>query len=350
MSEHGSVEFGLFTHIERTSGSAALDDLYEEHLAFLAAAEEAGFWGFHLAEHHQTPLSMTPSPAIFLAAAAQRTKRLHLGAMVFLLPFYQILRLVNEISMLDNLTRGRLEVGVGRGISPFEHAYFGNPILESHEMFADALEALVKGLTQDRFSYHGPYYRYHDVPMVVRPKQKPFPGLWYGMANQASAAYAGRHRMNALALGPTAHVAQSLAAWHEAVARHPREGALNAHVAAPRYGVARSMVLADTDREAEAIARAAYATYVENIQKLWFDWGTRDLRVGHDYDQMIAGGAMLVGSPAAVRDRLAAQIDALPINYVVLNMKWGSLSAAQSLRTLDLFTTKVRPELPRVAR
>jgi alkanesulfonate monooxygenase SsuD/methylene tetrahydromethanopterin reductase-like flavin-dependent oxidoreductase (luciferase family) len=350
MSDHGPVEFGLFTHVEKSSGSAALDALYEEHLAFLAEAEAARFWGFHLAEHHSTPLSTTPSPGMFLAAASQRTKRMRLGAMVFLLPFYQVLRLANEISMLDNLTNGRLEVGVGRGISPFEHAYFGNPILESHEMFADALDALVKGLTQDRLSHQGAYYRYHDVPMVVRPKQAPYPGLWYGIINAQSAHYAARHRMNVLSLGPTEHALHALEAWHEAMARPAAERAYNAHVRAPRFGVTRWIVLADTDKEAEALGRASYAQFMDNIQKLWLEWGTRDLRVGHDYETMVASGAMFVGSPAAVRDRLAQQIEKLPLNYVVLNMKWGNLSAAQSLRTLELFATKVRPELPRPAR
>ena len=71
----------------------------------------------------------------------------------------------------------------------------------------------------------------------------------------------------------------------------------------------------------------------------------RDLRVGHEYDSMIAGGAMIAGSPAAVHDALAGQLERMPANYMVLNMKWGSLSAAQSRKTLDLFATKVRPGL-----
>jgi alkanesulfonate monooxygenase SsuD/methylene tetrahydromethanopterin reductase-like flavin-dependent oxidoreductase (luciferase family) len=343
MAQDG-LEFGLFTHIEKTSGSAALNALYGEHLAFIAEAEAAGFWGFHLAEHHSTPLSTTPSPGLFLAAASQRTTRIRLGAMVFLLPFYQPLRLVNDIAMLDNLTNGRLEVGVGRGISPFEHAYFGNPILESHEMFEDALAVLVKGFTSERLTHNGPYYRYHDVPLVVRAMQQPYPGLWYGATSGESAAFAGRNRMNVLALGPTEHAAQTLEAWHEA-ARRPAERALNAHVAAPRHGATRWLVLAESDAAAHAIARPAYDVFVANIQKLWFEWGVRDLRVGHDYDSMIKGGAMLVGSPAAIHDALAGQLERLPANYIVLNMKWGNITPPQSRNSLDLFAAKVRPGL-----
>ena len=350
MSAHGTIEFGLFTHIETSSGAAQLDALYEEHLAFLAAAEQAGFWGFHLAEHHSTPLSTTPSPALFLAAAAQRTRTMRLGPMVFLLPFYQPLRLVNEIAMLDNLTSGRLEVGVGRGISPFEHAYFGNPILETNEMFVDALDAVVAGLTHDRLTHHGPYYRYHDVPMVIRPKQKPYPAFWYGATTPTSAAFAGRHHMNVLSLGPTEHAIHALEAWHEAMAKSPAERAYNGHVAAKRYGVTRFAFIADTDKGADAVARAAYDKFLENIQTLWFAWGVRDLRVGQDYDTLVNSGAWVVGSPGAVLDTLAVQIEKLPANYLVLNLKWGNLTAAQSLKSLELFATKVRPQLPRVVR
>jgi alkanesulfonate monooxygenase SsuD/methylene tetrahydromethanopterin reductase-like flavin-dependent oxidoreductase (luciferase family) len=339
-----ALEFGLFTHIETSSGSAPLNALYGEHLDFIAEAEAAGMWGFHLAEHHSTPLSTTPSPALFLAAAAQRTKRIRLGAMVFLLPFYQPLRLLNDIAMLDNLTDGRLEIGVGRGISPFEHAYFGNPILESQEMFEDALAVLVKGFTSERLTHEGRYYRYKDVPLVIHTLQKPYPGLWQGVITPGSATTAGRHRMNVLSLGATEHAAHALEAWQAAMAK-PAADAVNAHVADPRYGAGRQIVLADSDREAVSLARAAYEVYQANIQNLWNDWHVRDLRVGQDFDTMMQSGAMLAGSPQAVHDALAGQLERMPANYMLLNMKWGNLTAAQSRRTLELFTTKVRPGL-----
>jgi alkanesulfonate monooxygenase SsuD/methylene tetrahydromethanopterin reductase-like flavin-dependent oxidoreductase (luciferase family) len=344
----GTIRFGLFTHIEKTSGAAALNELYGEHLSFIAEAEQAGFWCFHLAEHHATPLSMTPSPALFLAAASQRTKKIRLGAMVFLLPFYNPLRLVNEIAMLDNLTDGRLEVGVGRGISQFEHAYFGNPILETNEMFEDALAAVVKGLVNDRLLHHGPYYRYHNVPIEVRPMQKPYPGLWYGMTTPNSAGFAGRNRMNAVATGPTAHARETLRHYHEISSQHRgAAGALNAHVAEPCYGVQRHLVIADTDAEAETLGRAAYRTYSNNIQKLWSDFGVRDLRVGYDYESMRRGGSLIDGSPGRVAEELAGQLEKLPANYMVFNMKFGNLTARQSHRSLELFATEVKPALER---
>src|SRR5499433_4622483 len=105
------VTFGLFDWMDR--GKAPLHQLYEERLQLLEAADTAGFFGYHLAEHHDTPLGMAPSPALFLTAAAQRTRRIRLGPLVYLLPLYHPLRLIEEVAMLDQLSGGRLELGSG---------------------------------------------------------------------------------------------------------------------------------------------------------------------------------------------------------------------------------------------
>jgi alkanesulfonate monooxygenase SsuD/methylene tetrahydromethanopterin reductase-like flavin-dependent oxidoreductase (luciferase family) len=117
------VSFGVFDWIDR--GTQPLSQLYEERLQLLAAADEAGFFCYHLAEHHATPLGMAPSPALFLTAATQRTRRIRLGPLVYLLPLYDPLRLIEEVAMLDQLSGGRLELGVGRGVSPYELRNFG---------------------------------------------------------------------------------------------------------------------------------------------------------------------------------------------------------------------------------
>ena len=89
------MEFGLFDWIDR--GKAPLQKLYEERLRLLEVADSAGFLGYHLAEHHFTPLGMAPSPALFLSAAAQRTQRIRLGPLGYLLPLYNPLRLIEEV-------------------------------------------------------------------------------------------------------------------------------------------------------------------------------------------------------------------------------------------------------------
>lgn len=118
------VAFGLFDWMDR--GTAPWYQLYEERLQLLEAADAAGFFGYHLVEHHATPLGMAPSPALFLTAAAQRTRRIRLGPLVYLLPFYHPLRLIEEVCMLDHLSNGRLELGIGRGSPPLSWATSGS--------------------------------------------------------------------------------------------------------------------------------------------------------------------------------------------------------------------------------
>src|SRR5262249_43241360 len=119
-----NVEFGMFDWIDRRQ-QGALGQLYEDRLRLLQEADAAGFYCYHLAEHHATPLGVAPRPRVFPAAAARRPRRIGLGRPVFPLPLYSPLRLLGEICMLDHLSGGRLEVGVGRGVSPYEVGYHG---------------------------------------------------------------------------------------------------------------------------------------------------------------------------------------------------------------------------------
>jgi alkanesulfonate monooxygenase SsuD/methylene tetrahydromethanopterin reductase-like flavin-dependent oxidoreductase (luciferase family) len=117
------MEFGVFDHLDR--GERPLGALYEMRLWLAELYDCAGFHAYHQAEHHATPLGAAPSPGIFLAALAQRTTRLRFGPLVYTLPLYHPLRLIEEICMLDQMSGGRLEMGVGKGISPHEVRFYG---------------------------------------------------------------------------------------------------------------------------------------------------------------------------------------------------------------------------------
>ena len=109
------MEFGVFDHLDRSP--LPLADYYEARLAVVEAIDRAGFYAYHLAEHHSTPIGMAPSPSVFLSAVAQRTKSLRFGPMIYALPLYHPLRMIEEICMLDQMSGGRLDVGFGRGAS-----------------------------------------------------------------------------------------------------------------------------------------------------------------------------------------------------------------------------------------
>jgi alkanesulfonate monooxygenase SsuD/methylene tetrahydromethanopterin reductase-like flavin-dependent oxidoreductase (luciferase family) len=78
------MQFGVFDHMDRGAGS--LDRFYADRLALVEAYDKAGFYGYHVAEHHATPLGLSPSPSVYLSAVAQRTQRLRFGPLVYTLP------------------------------------------------------------------------------------------------------------------------------------------------------------------------------------------------------------------------------------------------------------------------
>jgi len=141
------MKFGVFDHMDR--GRSDLGRQFGERLRLIELYEQAGFHAYHLAEHHATPLGMAPSPSVFLAAVAQRTRTLRFGPLVYTVNLYHPLRLIDEICMLDQLSGGRLELGVGRGISPYEVGYYGVDPATGPERFAEALDVILKGLTEE---------------------------------------------------------------------------------------------------------------------------------------------------------------------------------------------------------
>src|SRR6202049_5283796 len=110
------MEFGVFDHLDRTGPDLA--GFYQDRLKIIEAYDRAGFYAYHIAEHHSTPLGMAPSPNVFLAAVAQRTRRLRFGPLVFVLPLYHPVRLMAGICMLDQMSGGRLELSFRRGAAP----------------------------------------------------------------------------------------------------------------------------------------------------------------------------------------------------------------------------------------
>jgi alkanesulfonate monooxygenase SsuD/methylene tetrahydromethanopterin reductase-like flavin-dependent oxidoreductase (luciferase family) len=118
-----SLSFGVFDHLDQSG--APLRDFYEDRLKLTEFYDRLGFYCYHVAEHHATPLGMAPSPSVFLSAVAQRTRRLNFGPLVYTLPLYHPVRLIEEICMLDQMSGGRFQFGVGKGISPIETRYYG---------------------------------------------------------------------------------------------------------------------------------------------------------------------------------------------------------------------------------
>ncbi|MGO9601890.1 MAG: LLM class flavin-dependent oxidoreductase [Candidatus Binataceae bacterium] len=340
------VAFGIFDHLERRD--IPLEQLYEERLQLIEAADRAGIFCYHLAEHHSTPLGMSPSPNVFLAAVAMRTRRIHLGPLVYLLPLYHPIRLVEEICMLDQLSGGRLEVGVGRGISPYELAHFNVNFIESREIFEESLKVIVKGLRERKVSHRGERYKFAGAPIEVAPKQTPNPPFWYGASTPDGLAFAARHRMQIVTGGPNAIVKGTVQAYRFLLDKfRDHSDNLNPHVGEPKIGAVRHFFIAESDQQAEEIAVPAYRVYYNNIVKLWRDFGTIPTLFTDDLLRARSADAAIVGSPKTAREKIAAFFEETGSNYLVLSFAWGNLNYEQSRYSLDLFASDVLPHFVR---
>lgn len=342
------LDFGMFDWLDAGTDTTAA--LYEARLRLVEMAERAGFHGYHMAEHHGTRLGMAPSPALFFAALTQRTSRIRFGPMAYLLPLYHPLRLAEELCMLDHLSGGRVEMGVGRGVSPYEQRCFGVDPEEARARFDETLEILRAAMTEDVVNHTGTHYHFEGVPMPIKPLQKPYPPLWYPSFTDSGTTYAAEQGYNYMCIGPPPVVAKLTTLYRKVWAEHrDRPGRLNGHVQTPRIGVMRQVFIADSDAQAMDIASAAYAHFYRSITELWHRHGDSTYDEFFRWENCLAGETVLVGSPATVREKIRNVVAAGDIDYFVGSFAWGSLTPAQSERSLSLFISEVMPALRAVA-
>jgi alkanesulfonate monooxygenase SsuD/methylene tetrahydromethanopterin reductase-like flavin-dependent oxidoreductase (luciferase family) len=334
------MKFGVFDHLD--DSGEPVEQMFENRLRLTEAYDRAGFHAYHVAEHHATPLGMAASPGIFLSAVAQRTKTLLFGPMVYLLPFYHPLRLIEEICMLDRLSRGRLQLGVGRGVSPREAEAYNVDQNESGKVYHEAFQLIMQGLTSDELNFEGKYFTFKNVPMLLKPVQKPHPPLWYGLVFPEQTTWPAANDVNIITLGMRPGIRACVDRYHEERAKHGKQKSTS-----PLVGVTRHVYVAPTDDEALRIARRAYAVWVKSFYWIWDKFGD-DPHIRHIYpatfDELMAIGNGVAGSPATVRKYIAAEQEATGINYFVSWLAFGDLTLDETLRSLDLFSRQVVPE------
>ncbi len=333
------MQFGVFDHLDRSGTS--LVAFYEDRLKIAEAYDRAGFYAYHLAEHHATPLGMAPSPSIFLACVAQRTKRLRFGPLVWAMPLHHPLRLIEEICMLDQLSGGRLEIGFGRGSVGIEIEYYGANPDEAQEIYTESVALVLKGLTQSVLDHHGKHFSFSNVPMEIAPLQKPHPPIWYGVHMPDSAERAARRNLNVVSLDPPDETRLSIeryrAIWPQANA---------ATVPFPKLGLGRFVVVAPTDAEALALARRAYPVWHASFTHLFRLHGRSQSHPRPaTFDLVMERGQGIAGSPATVAEVLARQLDHTLCNYMVGQFAFGDLTIGECLRSIGLFASDVMPAL-----
>jgi alkanesulfonate monooxygenase SsuD/methylene tetrahydromethanopterin reductase-like flavin-dependent oxidoreductase (luciferase family) len=333
------MRFGIFDHLD--DSGVPLGQHFEDRLQLIEAYDRAGFYGYHLAEHHNTPLGYAPSPSVFLAAVAQRTKKLKFGPMVYLLPLYHPLRLIDEICMLDQMSGGRFLYGVGRGISPVEVGFYGVKFDTGREQFQEAYEAIHIGLTEDELTYHGKFYDFDHVPIPMKPAQKPIPELWYGTGRMESIAWCAEHGANLVTQRDNKAARAAIQLYKDEWQKLGR-----AEQDLPLMGINRHLIVADTEAQAHDIASRAYPAWRHHMGLLWHKFNVPfplEATLPEDWREVQKHGHAFAGTPKQVQEYVARQIDETGVSYFICDFAYGRMTRDEAMRSVELFAKEVMP-------
>ena len=344
--------FGIFDHIEGIPGTPT-PQLLRERLDLVRMADEAGFTGYYIAEHHGSDLCMAPNQEMFVAAASQITSNIRMGPMVKLLPLHHPVRLIEDLCIVDNLTNGRVDFGVGRGVAPIEHYWFGSDWPSSTDRFEDVLGIISRAFKTGEISAEdSKYYDFRTMPMSTMPVQDHIP-VWY----PGSPVTAGKFGLNLIWPGPISPEAYQLYVdtWNEHRGADVRMDGPNG---APK--VACTMLLAIDEQSDKALdiatrgmnglMRRTHAVHRWDAEVLGDDAADAALgplrRILSHIDEAIQAGA---GTPEQIKERLGGILEMGMTDNIILQIPTGDMTLAEAKRTMDLFCSDVKPDLEKIA-
>ena len=329
------LSFGIFDHLD--DSGLSLSQQYSDRLKIAEACDGASFRTYHVAEHHGTPHGLAASPNLFLSTVAQRTRRLRVGPLVMLLNLYHPLRAFEEICMLDQLSGGRLDLGIGPGASPLELSFFGVSTEDARERYGEAAEIVLEAMKADRLSHTGRHFTFRGVPITLSPIQKPHPPLWYGVMRPETARWAAENSINIACVGKTA----TIRAITDAYRAHWKIGPTRVM---PLLGMVRMVVIAATDAQASAVAAPAYARWFENFTFLSRNYNLpAPPSLPSSFEQALQEGFCVAGSSATVREELKKQVIEAGVTYVMCHIAFGDLALAASLQTISSMRGAIMP-------
>ncbi len=335
--------------------------LYDWHMESWIAAERAGFEGLFFSEHHYTPYSVSPSPNLLVAAVAQRTNRMKLGVMANIMAMHNPRRLAEEAAMLDYLSHGRIELGLGRGIDEREFSREGIPMEESRPRFEEGLQLMRSMLQDPVFTHEGTYATFAE-PTSMWPQARPRPfNPWIVTLSPPTIAWCAQQGYRiSTAFQPTSVLGE--------VHRNYRRAAADAgQPSGPEQVMAlRNVFCAESDEKAREIAEPAlnhmFGLFREAI--VWDDLG--NIPKGYqsdfyeaffrpfagsgpvDWDILTDLGIFVVGSPTTVREKLEKQMQELGAGNLLVWGSFGTLTREETIRSFELIGEEVIPALAEV--
>ena len=349
------MKFGQLHLFERPLGRSE-QEIVDEQLDFMVQAEDFGFDSVWPAEHHFREYGLSASPALMLANIAARTKRIRLGTGVVVLPLNHPVRVAEDYAMLDVLSGGRVDLGVGRGYQPHEYKGYGVDQARSRDIFRESVEVIQGAWTQASFSYQGEFYQVEDLTVHPRPVQQPHPPIWMASLSAETFEMCGRYGLNLLCAPVFGFNLKTGAAqieqYREALRQNGRDPA--------QYGVAAlSMTyVADTTQQALDEFKEGVMWYMRTFQKyvappkgeapiptLEYYAQIRDLLDFAEWDRLVQAGAVICGSPDEVVDRIAEFSETCGITDYLAWTRIGGLSHKNVMRCMELMGSKVIPQL-----
>jgi alkanesulfonate monooxygenase SsuD/methylene tetrahydromethanopterin reductase-like flavin-dependent oxidoreductase (luciferase family) len=359
------MHLGLVMECDYRDG-ATQEEAFDEAFRMAEVGEEWGLDGVWLAERHFAaqrgaldPMgagipSIVSAPLILATAIAARTRRLRVGIAVNVLPLCHPIRLAEEAATLDQISKGRFDFGVGRSGFPRAYEGYGIPYAESRERFQECLDIVLKAWTEDRLSYEGKYYTFHDLAVIPKPYQRPHPPVRVAATTRETFPQVGSMGYP-IFIGlrgfdvteATHHLSAYRQAWKEA--GHPGNGDVFlripvyvAETAERAYAEPQHSTMRSYRRLGENFARSAGAAgttaseeRIERAERL----------SGVNYDDLLRG-RVAYGTPEAVAERLRQLQETLGLSGVIIEPNVGGyIPREQVLRSIQLFAQEVGPRL-----
>ncbi len=337
-------------------------EIYDEVVEFLRNVEDSGFDGLFFPEHHSRAANgLSPSPNLFVAMTAVLTKKIKIGLMGNCLPLHHPVRLGEELALLDNLTNGRLVVGMTRG---GDFWAFQVPSAESRERFEEGWDIIVKGWqAEEPFEHHGKYWNLDYVAFLPRPLQKPLPESWIPSISAESIEWAAKNRVRlAASWSPTSQIAESFAYYRQyAKERCGWEPGPDHCVVSRDIYVAETNAKARQEAEADLLIGPAEefggspAKYGRSVADKYFSERATDYKKTEHigvmeiknwpFEQLQQEGITIVGDPDYVTEQILHQCRALGTNKIMMRPVFGKLRLRQAKKSLELMSKEVLPNL-----
>src|SRR5262245_5057346 len=269
-----TLEFGLFDAFPAQDALVTPADVYDLHFDRARLAESLRYRYYFFIEHQNAPFADITAPNVYLAALARETTSLRFGPIVYQLPLHHPVRLAQDAPMVDQLSRGRLEFGLGCGTHERELLHWKLPFHERREMGLEAMDIILKAWTEPSFDYDGEYWSFDEAIPKPQPYQKPYPPVWVGAHSTTSFDYAAKHNFHeAQNIDVDTVVAEKFAYWRNAWVQAGHAGPM------PKTMLARHVHVAATDEAARAAAEPClmmgfFGRGAEAIARTRIGWGS----------------------------------------------------------------------------